>query len=98
MRGALCVALATALDDRNGATQENGMRALVLLPSALALCTCLDDPRPRLVDCQALADEQPQCMDDEAMAACTDANDACAEEGVVAVGESCPLSFSCSAG
>lgn len=72
------------------------MRILLALVSLSALCACLYDPRPRLVDCQSLADEQAECMDDEAMADCLEANEDCAEDGVVEVGESCPLSFTCS--
>lgn len=72
--------------------------ALLLVATCLApllLSACLEDPRPRLVDCDSLAEEQAECMGDEAMADCLEANEDCAEVGTVEVGESCPLSFTC---
>lgn len=52
---------------------------------------------PGLADCDALAAEQPACMDEAAIADCEDANEECAGAGGdVVVAESCPLQFSCS--
>lgn len=69
----------------------------IVVAHAIAVGGCFADPRPRLVACDSLAEEQPECMDDEALEQCVDANDACAESGVVEVGESCPLTFTCTA-
>ncbi|MCC7112420.1 MAG: hypothetical protein IT382_24220 [Deltaproteobacteria bacterium] len=71
------------------------MRLALLALAPLFLSACLADPRPRLVDCDSLAEEQAECMDDEAMADCLQANEDCAESGTVEVGESCPLTFTC---
>lgn len=57
---------------------------------------CGGPPEPALVDCDALAAEQPACMDAAAIADCEDANERCAAQGGdVIVAESCPLQFSC---
>lgn len=71
------------------------MRIASAVVTIAALTACLAEPPSRLADCDALAEEQPDCMDDEAMADCIEANDTCAETGEVEVGESCPLTFTC---
>lgn len=68
---------------------------VLLLASALGL-GCGGAPEPTLVDCDALAADQPTCMDAAAVADCEDANERCAAQGGdVIVAESCPLQFSC---
>jgi len=56
---------------------------------------CVPVEESRLADCQALLEEQPDCMNDEALADCNEANETCQDSGEVAVGESCPLQFTC---
>ena len=53
---------------------------------------------PKLADCEALAADQPECMNDVAKADCEATNEQCADElgGEVLVLESCPLQFACS--
>lgn len=64
-----------------------------LLTLALALSGC----GANRVDCDALAKEQPACMDEGAIEACEAANALCEERGGdVHVLESCPLQFACS--
>lgn len=51
-----------------------------------------------LVDCEALARDNVDCMDDAAKAECAATNDDCeARGGEVLQLESCPLQFACSA-
>ena len=75
--------------------------SLALTPSILAafalvvVVGCVPVEDSRLADCQALLEEQPECMDDEALADCNEANETCQDSGEVAVGESCPLEFTC---
>ena len=65
------------------------------LAAAYALgCDPVDDDR--LADCDALRDQQPACMDDQAMQDCSDANENCLNSGDVTVAECCPLQFTCS--
>ncbi len=69
---------------------------IVLLTTLLALCSM--GCGPKLADCEALATDQPECMNDVAKADCEATNEQCADElgGEVLVLESCPLQFACS--
>jgi hypothetical protein len=69
---------------------------IVLLTTLIALCSI--GCGPKLADCEAIATEQADCMNDVAKADCEATNTQCADElgGEVLVLESCPLQFACS--
>jgi len=68
--------------------------SLLALVATLATSAC----GPQLVDCEAIAAEQPDCVNDAAIASCERENAVCEERGSgeVLTLESCPLSFACS--
>ncbi len=74
-----------------------GMRAIissaVFALAALAITGC----GPKLADCDALVENEGDCMNDASLAACQRENAICEERGVgeVFVLESCPLGFAC---
>jgi hypothetical protein len=67
---------------------------LVMTLLALAATGC----GPTLADCEALATDQADCMNDVAKADCEATNTQCSDVagGEVLVLESCPLQFACS--
>ncbi len=69
---------------------------IVLITTLLALCST--GCGPKLADCEALATDQPGCMNDVAKADCEATNTQCSDVagGEVLVLKSCPLQFACS--
>ncbi len=71
---------------------------LPLAAAALAVFGLMNGCGTKTIDCEALAAEQPDCMNEAARQDCADTNDQCVADGgdeVIAL-ESCPLQFACS--